>query len=373
METTNKKEANRIKVAILADPLDNQQAGIHVYTCEFISAIQTFSRVIELHVLRNGNNPQVNTANTIKIPNIGLPGSRIFRYFFQLPAAIRKLKPEIVIEPAHFGPFNLPKKIKRVTVIHDLTPVLYPKWHNFHHSLLQKIFLPSILRRARLIIVNSKSTLNDLISYYPSAKNKAIMIYPSLNPFFETLHPTVSQKKEPFFLTTGTIEPRKNHITLLKAYTIFREQNPFKHKLIICGSTGWKSNAFYEALENHPFKTDIILKGYVDLTELKLLYASCTAFIYPSFYEGFGYPVAEAMSCGAPCIISNTSSLPEVGGDAALYFAPDDPAQLSELMKNTASDQPLCNTLSTAGFRQVSTFNRELFARELEDCLIKLK
>jgi hypothetical protein len=85
-----------------------------------------------------------------------------FRLFFKLPAAIRKIDPDIVIEPAHFGPFNLPIKIKRVTIIHDLTPILFPQWHSFISRTLQKIFLPSIIKRSSLIIANSDNTKTDI-------------------------------------------------------------------------------------------------------------------------------------------------------------------------------------------------------------------
>jgi glycosyltransferase involved in cell wall biosynthesis len=362
-----------MRIVIIADSIDTQNAGIHVYTRNMIKFLEKLSGH-EIFCIRLKNGSDIRFKNDVFVPGI-IPFIKKdpFRIFFSIPHAIQKLIPDIVIEPAHFGPFNLPRKIKRITIIHDLTPIMFPHWHNKYSRILQKIFLPSILKRASLVITNSNNTTKDLIEEYPDTKGKSFRIYPGVDPFFRLSESDFCEQKEPFFLTIGTIEPRKNLITLLKAYQQFRENSNLNYKLVICGGKGWKSDIFYRELEEHPYRKDIDFKGYVDKKVLKRLYSSTTAFIYPSLYEGFGFPVLEALSCGAPCIISNTSSLPEVGGQTAIYFDPQKPEDLASRLIELTSSNKLVNDLSLKGLRQSARFSWENFARELEMFLLELK
>jgi len=332
------------------------------------------SEKLEVVCVRIKENRDIPFKNQIIVPPVvSFLSKDPFRLFFTLPRAIRRLHPDVVIEPAHFGPFNLPKQIKRVTVIHDLTPVMFPQWHNRLSSILQRIFLPSILKKATLIITNSDNTSHDLIQTYPQSEGKIARIYPLGDPFFHLEKEELVDEKQPFFLSVGTIEPRKNLSLLLDAYQLFREQTHFSHQLIICGGDGWKNTIFFEKLENHPFKKDIQWKGYVSREELKQLYSNTTAFIFPSLYEGFGFPVAEAMGCGAPCIVSNRSSLPEVGGDAVLYFDPEEKMDLVSKLIEVASSKNLVSSLGQRGNVRANSFSPERFQSELEKFLIALK
>lgn len=360
-----------MKIAIIADSLDIQNAGIHVYTKNMIESLRKRDNihVTEFHVKENH---KFNFSNEVIVPPvIKFLGKDPFRLLFSLPVAIKRTKPDIVIEPAHFGPFNLPRKIKRVTIIHDLTPVKFPQWHNFFSQILQRAFLPSILRRATLIITNSDNTQKDLTELYPFTKEKAIKINPGTDTFFKS-NDSVNMKKEPFFLSVGTIEPRKNLEILIEAYKKFREKTDLKHKLIICGGKGWKNKSFYKKLSVHPFKNDIELRGYVDKQTLKKLYFKTTAFIYPSLYEGFGLPVLEAMSCGAPCIVSKSSSLKESGGNAALFFKPQDANELFSKMMEVAQSESVIVDMIEKGKKHSANFTWENYSAILEKELLKI-
>ncbi len=153
-----------MRVAILADPIDNQKAGIHYYTKELISHLGSVDGDIEYISISQHLHPEIRNIKQVVVNNHKrIPGYKAYRMFVKIPWMLRKLKADIVVEPAHFGPFNLPKTIKRVTVIHDLTPILFPQDHIFHSQLLQRIFLKSILNRAALIITNSRYTKDDVI------------------------------------------------------------------------------------------------------------------------------------------------------------------------------------------------------------------
>lgn len=359
-------------VAILADPLDDQNAGIHVYTREAIDALLQCDQFNYILIRQKKGIYDSQNVQEIVIPTNQSLLDKFIRTFIKIPRLIKKLNPDIVIEPAHFGPFNIQKRIKRVTIIHDLTPIKFPHWHRLHSQLLQRFFLRGILKRASLVLTNSKNTLKDLNSHYPFTSEKSIMIYPGIDPSYSVPEKEIGLKKEPFLLFTGTIEPRKNLITLLKAYQLFREQNKNKFKLIITGGKGWKSDEFYSELEQHPFFEDIELKGYVSKEELKELYKKATVFIYPSLYEGFGFPVAEAMNCGAPCIASQSSSLTEVGGDAVLYFNPENVNELAQNILAITESEKLQKELIIKGKIQANKFKWSNFAKEFENELMRL-
>ena len=356
-------------IAIIADPIDKQMAGIHYLTKHLVSNLSILGKKNTYSIIRFKKEPDQLNIKTIILKNT-LPFLRNdpVRTFITLPLLLKKLNPDVVIETAHFGPFNLPKNIKRITIIHDLSPIKFPKFHPFLSRFLQRFFLPGIIKRADLLISNSKNTSLDLKTIYPESKGKIVQIYLGKEDFFKP-KPAEDifnryQIKKPFFLNIGTIEPRKNLITLLNAFTLFKQAHKSKVQLVIAGSKGWKNHSFFQKLKSHPYREEIKLLGYVDRIDLPALYSNAAAFIYPSFYEGFGLPVLEAMACGAPCIVSNSSSLPEVGGDAVLYFDPHHASELKDQMLLVHHNKALQNSLKEIAITQASRFSWEKYAEK---------
>jgi glycosyltransferase involved in cell wall biosynthesis len=317
-------ESQNKKIVILGDPIDNQRAGIHVYTRELVRAMAEVNRQQdELILIREIDKQPFEGLRQYAFRNIHYPiGYASFRLFLRIPLFMRKLKPDVVIEPAHFGPFNMPKSSKSVTVIHDLTPLKFPHWHRWHSQLLQRVFLPGILKRTDLVIVNSHHTKKDLLSFFPDLESKTKVIYPGLNPSIRKSDqaPQLAGLDRDYFLYAGTIEPRKRVDQLLQAYALWRKSGKGEEKLVIVGERGWKTAHFDRALASHPYQEDILLTGFVSDNQLSALYTHCKLFIYPSAYEGFGFPVLEALSCGAKVLTAKNSSLTEVGGEAVTYF-----------------------------------------------------
>ncbi|HKM92312.1 MAG TPA: glycosyltransferase family 1 protein [Prolixibacteraceae bacterium] len=360
-----------MRIVIIADSVDIQNAGVHVYTRNMIEALQNYTNH-EIICIRHGKRADIHFDNDVLVkPLLRFVDRDPFRTFFLIPRAIKKLNPDCVIEPAHFGPFNLPKHIKRVTIIHDLTPIKFPQWHKWLSAFLQKKFLPSILKHADKLVVNSHNTLSDLTAHYPFTSDKTIAIYPGINPLYFSTDEEQFEKKQPFFLYAGTIEPRKNLIKLLTAFEMFRRNSKKFYRLVIVGSKGWKTEDFYLHLKNHPYRNDIELKGYVSQSELQQLYHNTSAFIFPSFYEGFGFPVAEAMVSGAPCIVSKISSLPEVGGDAVLYFNPFSAGELAEKMELLVNSPDLQRSMIAKGYEQARNFSWSKFASRFDTEVLK--
>ena len=359
-----------MKVAIIADPLDNQSAGVHSYTRHLVQSMIRNRGSHEILLIREKEDPQLEGCRQIAVPNTRHPvGYASLRLFFIIPRLLKREEVDVVIEPAHFGPFNLPDTIKRVTMIHDLTPIIFPEFHRWHSSFLQRVFLKRILRKTDLILSNSNNTSRDLKRIFPTTENKIMTLHLGKDPYYK---PVESRKalqrlgiETPYFHYVGTIEPRKDLNTLLEAYRLFRSAHPENRvQLVIAGKKGWKSNDFYTALESHPYRKDILITGYLPKETLPVLHTHSTAMIYPSLYEGFGLPVLEALSCGATVITCRNSSLTEVGGDKALYFETGDPRDLMKTM-NVAMDMEITDKIREERIQWSDKFSWTDYAREL--------
>lgn len=373
-----------MRIAILADPLDNQRAGVHVFTREMIHALLRSDPGNEYILVRSRKDDQFDrypNVEQICIPMLQLPGRVAvlgylllsLRLFLLIPLILNCRRIDTVIEPTHFGPFNLRPRVRRVTIIHDLTPILFPELHRWHSQFLQNRFLRGILKRTGLIIANSDNTAADIVETYPEVAHKVHRIYPGRGKIFHFRKDDRVLAKygllKPYFLFVGTIEPRKNLLVLLEAFRLFKERTSADAQLVIVGGDGWKSDDFFVALGKHPFKMDIIRPGFVPAVELPVLYSSTIAFVYPSTYEGFGLPILEAASCGTAVIAAENSSLPEAAGPGALYFSTSDVSELAARMELLYRDGNLRDDLANRGRERAQQFSWDKFASELLELL----
>ena len=335
-----------MKIAIIADPINNQGAGIHTYTLNLVREAIIHDRGHEIIIICEKRIQNLNCKQII-IPNTRLPiGWASLRLFFLVPLVCILKGVDIVVEPAHFGPFNLPQRIRRVTIIHDLTPLIFPEYHRWHSQILQRIFLKSIIRNSDLLVTNSKHTTADVVKFFPGARSKTHHIYLGIDPYYtpdrsrDLIESLPIDTSEGFFHFVGTLEPRKGLPTLVEAYDQFRSRSKMNVPLLICGGSGWKTEGIHEAVRSSSYASDIHLLGYVEQALLRQLHTHSIAMIYPSQYEGFGLPVAEALACGGSVITSDNSSLTEVGGSYALYAKTLDTDDLCQKMLQAAHSVP---------------------------------
>lgn len=367
-----------MKIAILADALDTQYAGIHIYVKELLKALYELDKENDYLLIRPSASSEFERWQTHVIPINGkIPFHQRMRQFWHIPNFLNNVRPDIVIEPGHFGPFRLDASIKRVTVIHDLTPILFPDFHIWTSRITHKYLLPSILRNADLIITNSDHTTSDVTAYQPSAKSKTTRTYLGRNNQYKpTPQPSVGPKyglNSDYILYLGTLEPRKNLEVLIHAYHSYRDANPqAKPLLALAGKKGWKIQSLLDKVNTSQYKEDIHLLGFIDQDDLTGLYSQAICTVYPSLYEGFGFPVLEAMACGVPVISSSSSSLPEVGGDAVLYFDPHDSSTLAKHLSDVTTDQYLRNRMIDQGLTQASKFDWTKTALETKNLLESL-
>lgn len=366
-----------MKLAIIADALDNQNAGVHVYTREMIKSLIRFNPGWEIILIRQKRDKQLNGVKQIVLKSIALPvGYASLRLFILIPLILTKEKVDVVIEPAHFGPFNLPKRIRRITVIHDLTPILFPHLHRIHSQMLQRLFLKKILSKADLVVANSEHTKKDIINYFPFTDGKVIRIYPGVGLGEDSgkySNTDFSLEKSPYFLTVGTIEPRKNHLLILKAFELFKQTDQYDTNLVVCGGSGWKSKPFFDALNSSPAKDNVYITGYVDKASLLTLYRFSIAMIYVSTYEGFGFPVAEAISADTIPIVNYSSSLTEVTGEDGLYLKEGKAEDLTSLMQYvTKLSEEERATLKAKLKKHIRKFSWDSFGKELWTAILDL-
>ena len=321
-----------MRIIFLGDSIATQRTGIHYYGRQLVQSALTDYPMHEYSIVLPKADGHFEMEEIIvPLKERGAWYMR-FRQLVTIPSLLRKLHPDMVIELAHFGPFRLPSAIARVTIIHDLTPLLFPEFHSFLSSWMHKLLLPGIVKRADHIVVNSNCTGRDLTRIYPAAEGKVLTFYPRIiGPDKSEGRLEKEQPDRPYFLTVGTIEPRKNHLTILRAFESFCQKNE-NYDLIIVGKEGWKNQAFFESIATSAFRDRIQYRSYIDRATLWQLYQNAYAFIFASFYEGFGLPILEAMSFGLPVIVANNSSLRELVDGHGLLFQADRPQELLKCM-----------------------------------------
>ena len=358
-----------LKIAIIADALDYQYAGIYYYTKEIIKALAAIDSYNEYFIVRSIS--EGDTSKNVKeliIPQATFPSAAPYRLFVQIPRLLAKKQVDIVVEPRHFGPFNLPKSIKRVTFIHDLTPLHHPEWHQFASRFLQQLFLPSILKRTDHVLTNSEYTKQDIIQHFPVTRHKITSTLLAKESFFKPQEDIDLLRdlgiNGPYLLHVGTIEPRKNLQVLIEAFEQLKQDATLSLQLVLVGKQGWKSESVFKAIENSPYKKDIKVLGYVERQALIALYSSAEAFVYPSLFEGFGLPLVEAMACGCPIISSNAACLPEIAGKAGLYFSPTSSKELIEQFQLLQSSPSKKSSLKQLSLQQAAKFSWKKTAKE---------
>lgn len=263
---------------------------------------------------------------------------------------------------AHFAPnYFFPRAQSavaspRIVTVHDLT-------FRRHPELLQKETLENLesemereLARADAVICVSESTRRDLIELFDVSPSRAFAIHSGLGnpPRSELAQMTLPER---FALFVSTIEPRKNVDAIIRACETLWDRGEWDGELVLAGRIGWKAERTLEAIQSSRWSSRIHRFDYLSPEQLATLYSRADMFLFPSWYEGFGFPLLEAMAAGVPSITSNNSSLPEVGGDAALYVDPSQPDELAAAMLRITTDAGLRARLAAEGPRQAARFD----------------
>lgn len=295
----------------------------------------------------------------------------------RLPQMLRWLAPDLV----HFTNFNHPILWlgRFVVTIHDLTIQKYPVGPHQSSRLFQFGFrqvLRHAARRAQAILTVSETSKNDLASAYHIPPEKIQVTYEGVDPIYQPLNlpqrgrqqgllPDQLRIRPPFFLFVSQWRPHKGLSTLIEAYELLRDAYPkLAPQLVVVGQPNPAYPELPDRIERSPYRGDMILPGFVAEADLVRLYQTATAFVFPSLYEGFGLPPLEAMAAGTPVVASQTSCLPEILGDAALYAEPANPKALAEALAEVVTKTHLWRHLRAAGLAQARQYSWQKMAKE---------
>lgn len=291
------------------------------------------------------------------------PNNRALRVAWEqtlLPLKLKEHKVDVYHGPAFAAP--LWKTCPQVVSIHDMTVHLFPERHSVHTRWYLRYLVPAMLKASDGVITVSESAKADILNFGKVKNDKICVIPLGVDEKFRQIRDERSlamiRKKygleRDFLLFVGMIEPRKNLENLVDAF--LADFLPQQCDLVLAGSLGWGYSELLQKIAASNNKDCIRTPGYVDDTDLPALYSAAAAFVYPSFYEGFGLPILEAMACGTPVITSSVSSLPEVAGDAALLVDPSDAKALASALQRIVKDSSLRQDLSRRGRQRSSLF-----------------
>jgi glycosyltransferase involved in cell wall biosynthesis len=272
----------------------------------------------------------------------------------------------------HFNFASFSRNSKKIITVHDLSFLHYPEFFSFRKNFWHRALnLKKNLKSFDIIVAVSEHTKRDLIDLLNIPAEKIRVVYPGVSDKLmseiEDSSLDMVRKKynlnSDFILYLGTIEPRKNIIGLIEAYNLAR-QSGLEADLVLAGSWGWKTKSIKEKWQSSHYKNNIKFLSYVEEAEKPALYKLARLFVYPSFYEGFGFPPLEALYFSLPVISSNVSSLPEVLGDSALLINPNNSSEIAEAIKILWTDETYRQKLIAKGLERIRKFDWALSSEQ---------
>ncbi len=348
-----------------------KKVGVSVYTVKLLEYFQKIaSEDTQFKIfLRNPPMPFLPKENeyfTYEVVPAKLLWSQIF-----LPIHLYfRTKIDVYFAPAHYAPRYCPFPI--VVTIHDLSFYYFPQEFRKKDLFQLKNWTSYSLDIASTVIAVSKTTKKDIKHFYSLPESRIHVVYNGFEKNVDKHKSTIMQdydlQKNKFLLYVGTLQPRKNVPTLIKAFKLFHEKNP-EFKLVLVGKKGWLYDSIFEEVKTQGLSETVIFTDYIPDADVSELYRNALCFVMPSLYEGFGIPILEAMAHNCPVISSHTSSLPEIGGDACLYFEPKDEKDLLQDIERLYEDKDLTKKLIQKGKERIREFSWERSAKETLEIL----
>lgn len=359
-----------LRIGILSDGMEERRhgdrvelanGGVGVYIYNLVKHLRATDDVNEYYLLhRYGGALDVYEGHDVYLPP-RFPYDHTELFDWPYRAVVRRLGLDVLHYPSQWGGGFLPRRIKRVITVHDLTTFRLPGSHPRLRVLSERVFLHQALRKADRVIAVSQHTRADLLARAGVDAARVSVISHGIGEHFRPGVHTVDftrryELPERFILTVGVLEPRKNHATLLAALAELHARGE-RISLVIVGREGWKwVNPLDDPRLCHLRPWVHVCRNVAD-SDLPEFYNRAAAFAFPSLYEGFGLPVLEAMACGTPVVTSCTSSLPEVAGAAALLVDPLDSAALAGQLRVILTDRSRRDRLIAEGLRRAQQFS----------------
>jgi glycosyltransferase involved in cell wall biosynthesis len=355
-------------------PLTAPKTGVGHYTYELGCALAKIEPSSQFEFVYPSTYPPIDLIEN----DAGLPSNLkinrvdvgpIARHWWSvgLPRYISGMRHRGQFDLFHGTNYDVPlwRRCPSVLTIHDLSHLVHPQTHKKRSVRRARRRLPLMVRNADAIITPTESVRREVCDNLRIGAEKVFAIPEAARACFRPLAfaETADARRrlgigDDFLLTVGTLEPRKNLSVLVSAFEEVTRARPQDNtQLVIAGGRGWLSGPLFEAIERSPARDRIVLTDYLHDDDLRVLYCSCRAFIYPSIFEGFGLPPLEAMACGAPVIASRIPALEETTGGAALLFDPQNADELAQKILELLADENARRKLSTTGQQRAAEFS----------------
>jgi glycosyltransferase involved in cell wall biosynthesis len=371
-------EQLRMRILFDISPAVHRHAGLGRYAFELLRALLHFDRDNDYHAFYN----HVGAGEHVEPPldrlpahSLGLPAKpwRICVLLAQLShTGMDRWLP--ACDVFHATEHLLPplKRAGSVFTVHDLIFLHFPEYHLPINRWYLTLMLPRFLLGADALIAVSENTKRDVVELMHIPPEKISVIYEGVSPAFRPFENSAERERvrekyklpNRYLLSLGTIEPRKNLVTLLDAYHLLLARGQTVPHLVLAGRKGWLFGPVLARVRELGLDERVHFTGWIDEQDAPAIMSAAAAFVYPSLYEGFGLPPLEAMACGTPVICSNASSLPEVVGDGGLLVEPRDVGALADAIARVLGDEGLRAQLRMRGLAQAQRFSWEQTARE---------
>jgi glycosyltransferase involved in cell wall biosynthesis len=358
-----------MKIAIDIRSISDTKAGYNRFVSELIRAMK---KIEPENTYIYYINKKVSSLNTLNLRKAWgrLDSHPISDIWEQIKLPIELYKERIDVYHGTIG--RLPKfrkHTKYITTIHDLNPLKFSDSNTHTYNWYMSILLRQAVNTANKVIAISNTIKNDIIELLHIPEQKIQVIYEGVNKYWRPVNSTkwsdIKKKygiSTSYILAVGNLEPKKNFPRLASAFSALKDRKKIKEQLVIVGPEGWRAKSIINSA--HEIDNKIIFTGYVSNYELRILYNQAKLFVFPSLYEGFGLPILEAMACGAPVVASNTTAIPEIAGNAALYFDPLNIEEMSYVIEKVICNEELRKELIKKGFDRVKKFSWEKTAKE---------
>lgn len=361
-----------MRIGLDGIPLGEVKTGVGHYTFELARSLASLAPADEFelispfpYVAADGDESEQTLPSNLRIVQAQVNPLRRRRWWsIGLPLYIKRASFVLF----HGTNYNVPlwNRCRTILTVHDLSLLLYPETHEEHLVRRARLRLPVMARTATAIITPSESVRREVCEHLGIKPERVVAIPEAARRTFRPLPlaETIAVRRrlkieDEFILFVGTIEPRKNLLALARAFDEIHRTTRLHPQLVIAGKEGWLTGELFSYLKSAEIRERVRFTGYVSDDDLRALYSSCRAFVYPSLYEGFGLPPLEAMACGAPVITSRIPSIIETVGDAARLVSPTDFRELTQGIIRVLEDSGEREHLSLAGLQRAAGFSWE--------------
>ena len=357
----------RMRYAIDAHAIGRRLTGNEVYARSLVEAFAAVDKRSEFYTYISLKEAEACIPQRFHVRYVS--GNPLARLGYGLAAQVRRDRPD-VLHVQYTAPLFCPVPV--VVSIHDVSFLERPEYFTAVRRKQLELTVARTARTASRIITGSEFSRDSILRAYKVDPEKVVVVSDAASPFFRAVSREAAIRKVrdahgingPFVLSVGDLQPRKNHIGLIRAFAdLIRSSAQLPHRLVLAGQDTWFGPKVREAARNSGVEDRISFLGFVSDDQLLQLYNACDCFAFPSYYEGFGIPILEAMACGRAVVCSNTSSIPEVADGAGLLFDPYRTEEITRAMRDVLVDPALRQRMERLGTQRAALFTWRETAR----------